>query len=197
MSANTYYYARISKQLPELGIQLNNLRQIGAVDSKLYIDEGNRKNYAMLREKLCYGDILVMQSLFCLGGHATIRKELEFLVLGKIRLKIIDLPATMSDVECYSTLLISQLLSMLDKQNKQTQTVETAEITANAEPEPEQEQEIIPKLPEKVRKICLQYLCRSISTQQAVRALKVDEKTFRAYVRVVKKDKMNWSVPQD
>ena len=195
MSANTYYYARVSKQLPELDIQLNNLRQIGAVDSKLYIDEGNRKNYAMLREKLCYGDILVMQSLLCLGGHATIRKELEFLVLGKILLRIIDLPATMSDVECYSTLLISQLLSMIDKQNKQTHAVETAEITANAELE--QKQEIIPKLPERVRKICLQYLCRSISTQQAVRALKVDEKTFRAYVRVVKKDKMNWSVPQD
>ena len=91
MENRTYYYARVSTKEQNLDRQLNAFRQLGATDRDIVTDKESGKN---LRQ----GDTLVIKSLDRLSRNkGDIRAELQYFKEHGIRVKIIDLPTTMTD----------------------------------------------------------------------------------------------------
>ena len=105
MENRTFYYARVSSKEQNLDRQLNAFKNIGAGDRDIISDKERGKNLdrqgyqalknAMLRE----GDTLVITSLDRLSrSKKDIANELKYFKDNNIRLKVLDLPTTMTDV---------------------------------------------------------------------------------------------------
>lgn len=105
MENRTFYYARVSSKEQNLDRQLNAFKNIGAGDRDIISDKESGKNLdrqgyqalknAMLRE----GDTLVITSLDRLSrSKKDIANELKYFKDNNIRLKVLDLPTTMTDV---------------------------------------------------------------------------------------------------
>ena len=105
MENRTFYYARVSSKEQNLDRQLNAFKNIGAGDRDIITDKESGKNLdrqgyqalknAMLRE----GDTLVITSLDRLSRNKKdIANELKYFKDNNIRLKVLDLPTTMTDV---------------------------------------------------------------------------------------------------
>ena len=105
MENRTFYYARVSNKEQNLDRQLNVFKNIGAGDRDIITDKESGKNLdrqgyqalknAMLRE----GDTLVITSLDRLSRNKKdIANELKYFKDNNIRLKVLDLPTTMTDV---------------------------------------------------------------------------------------------------
>ena len=106
MENRTYYYARVSTKEQHLDRQIEAFKKVGADDDRFIIvdkESGkdlNRPGYmglngAMLRP----GDTLVVKSLDRLSRNkADIKAELQWFKDNGIRLKVIDLPTTMTEV---------------------------------------------------------------------------------------------------
>lgn len=103
----TFYYGRVSSQGQNLGRQIDAFRAMGAEDRYIITDKASgkdfdRKGYQSLKSAtgLRRGDTLVIKSLDRLGRNkAGILQELEWFKTHGIRLKVIDLPTTMIDVQ--------------------------------------------------------------------------------------------------
>ena len=105
MENRTFYYARVSSKEQNLDRQLNAFKKIGAGDRDIITDKESGKNLdrqgyqalknAMLRE----GDTIVITSLDRLSRNKKdIANELKYFKDNNIRLKVLDLPTTMTDV---------------------------------------------------------------------------------------------------
>lgn len=105
MENRTFYYARVSSKEQNLDRQLNAFKNIGAGDRDIITDKESGKNLdrqgyqalknAMLRE----GDTLVITSLDRLSRNKKdIANELKYFKDNNIRLKVLDLPTTMTEV---------------------------------------------------------------------------------------------------
>ena len=105
MENRTFYYARVSSKEQNLDRQLNAFKNVGAGDRDIITDKESGKNLdrqgyqalknAMLRE----GDTLVITSLDRLSRNKKdIANELKYFKDNNIRLKVLDLPTTMTDV---------------------------------------------------------------------------------------------------
>lgn len=105
MENRTFYYARVSSKEQNLDRQLNAFKNIGAGDRDIITDKESGKNLdrqgyqalknAMLRE----GDTLVITSLDRLSRNKKdIANELKYFKDNNIRLKVLDLPTTMTNV---------------------------------------------------------------------------------------------------
>lgn len=104
MASKTFYYARVSTREQNLDRQLEAFRRLGADDRDIITDKESgkdmeRSGYRALRETLLRpGDTLVIKSLDRLSRcKADIKRELEYFQRAGIRIKIIDLPTTMTD----------------------------------------------------------------------------------------------------
>lgn len=104
MENRTYYYARVSTKEQNLDRQLNAFRQLGATDRDIVTDKESGKNldrsgYQALKTTILrQGDTLVIKSLDRLSRNkGDIRAELQYFKEHGIRVKIIDLPTTMTD----------------------------------------------------------------------------------------------------
>lgn len=104
MASKTFYYARVSTREQNLDRQLEAFRRLGADERDIITDKESGKDmertgYRALRDTLLRsGDTLVIKSLDRLSRcKADIKSELEFFQRQGIRLKIIDLPTTMTD----------------------------------------------------------------------------------------------------
>ena len=104
MASKTFYYARVSTREQNLDRQMDAFRRLGADERDIITDKESGKDmertgYRALRDTLLRpGDTLVIKSLDRLSRcKADIKSELEFFQRQGIRLKIIDLPTTMTD----------------------------------------------------------------------------------------------------
>lgn len=96
---NTYYYADVNNTAG----QIEKFRAMGAEDKQIITDPVHarlprRENYQRLKnEMLQSGDIIVICSLSSLGSKYAARPELIHYRDRHIRVKILDMPATMQD----------------------------------------------------------------------------------------------------
>ena len=104
MENRTYYYARVSSKEQNLDRQLSAFTSLGAQDREIITDKESGKNlnrpgYMALKTTILRpGDTLVVKSLDRLSRSKTdIKNELQFFKDNGIRLKVIDLPTTMTD----------------------------------------------------------------------------------------------------
>ena len=96
---NTYYYADVNNT----SAQVKKFHVIGAEDSQIITDSVHarlprRENYQKLKNELLHpGDTLVICGLSVLGSKYAARPELIYYRDHHIRVKILDMPATMQD----------------------------------------------------------------------------------------------------
>ena len=146
MENRTFYYARVSSKEQNLDRQLNAFKKIGAGDRDIITDKESGKNLdgqgyqalknAMLRE----GDTLVITSLDRLSRNKKdIANELKYFKDNNIRLKVLDLPTTMTNVpqgqewviEMVNNILI-EVLGTIAEQERATIHKRQAEGIASA-----------------------------------------------------------------
>lgn len=134
MENRTYYYARVSSKEQNLDRQLAAFHQLGASDRDIITDKQSGKNldrtgYQALKTNLLRsGDTLIVKSLDRLSRNkADIRNELQYFKDNNIRIKIIDLPTTMTDfpkgqewiLEMVNNILI-EVLGTIAQQERET-----------------------------------------------------------------------------
>lgn len=96
---NAYYYADVNNT----STQIEKFRAMGAEDNQIITDPVHarlprRENYQKLKNELLQpGDTLVICSLSALGSKYAARPELIHYRDHHIRVKILDMPATMQD----------------------------------------------------------------------------------------------------
>lgn len=101
----TYYYARVSSKGQNLDRQIEQFKNLGADDRDIITEKKSGKNVedreaykAMRNQLLRNGDTLIVASLDRLGRNkANIKEELEFFKTNNIRVKVLDIPTTMTD----------------------------------------------------------------------------------------------------
>lgn len=104
MDNRTFYYARVSSSSQSLRRQIVAFKELGADDRSIITDKVSGKNldrsgYNALKTTLLRsGDTLVIKSLDRLSRRKEdIKNELQFFKDNNIKLKVLDLPTTMTD----------------------------------------------------------------------------------------------------
>lgn len=104
MGNKTFYYARVSTKEQNLDRQISAFKALGADDHDIITDKESGKNlnrdgYMTLKHSLLRsGDTLVIKSLDRLSRNkGDIKAELQYFKDNNIRVKVIDLPTTMTD----------------------------------------------------------------------------------------------------
>lgn len=104
-NARTYYYARVSNKDQNLLRQLEAFKKLGADDRDIITDKEsgkdlNRSGYQTLKKSILRpGDTLVVKSLDRLSrSKQDIKNELQYFKDNGIRIKVIDLPTTMTEL---------------------------------------------------------------------------------------------------
>ncbi len=133
LEQRTYYYARVSSTGQNLARQLEAFKRLGAQDRQIITDKQsgkdlNRPGYQALKSTLLRkGDTLVVSSLDRLSRNkADIKKEVEYFKEEGIRLKILDIPSTMTEapkgqewiVEMISNIIIEVLASFSEQERE-------------------------------------------------------------------------------
>lgn len=134
MGSKTFYYGRVSTKEQNLDRQLEAFRSLGAEERDIITDkesgkDTDRAGYRALRDTLLRpGDTLVVKSLDRLSRRKEdIKAELEYFKQQGIRVKIIDLPTTMIDLnegqewilEMVNNILI-EVLGTIAEQERET-----------------------------------------------------------------------------
>lgn len=104
MENRTFYYARVSSKDQNLDRQLKAFHDLGAAERDIITDKESGKDLdrpgyqALKNAMLRSGDTLVIKSLDRLSRcKADIKKELQYFKENHIRVKVIDLPTTMTE----------------------------------------------------------------------------------------------------
>lgn len=104
MDSRTFYYARVSSKEQNLDRQITAFKSLGATERDIIIDKEsgkdlNRAGYTALKTAMLRsGDTLVIKSLDRLSRNkADIKNELKYFQENGIRLKVLDLPTTMTE----------------------------------------------------------------------------------------------------
>ena len=105
MTSKIYGYARVSTKEQNLDRQIIALKEQGIDEREIIVDKESgkdldRKGYMSLKNGLLRrGDTLIIKSLDRLSRNKTdIKNELEYFRNNGIRLKVIELPTTMTDI---------------------------------------------------------------------------------------------------
>lgn len=146
MESRTYYYARVSSREQNLDRQLAAFAALGASDRDIITDKEsgkdlNRSGYTALKAAMLRrGDTLVVKSLDRLSRNkADIKAELQYFKESGIRLKVLDLPTTLTDypegqewiLEMVNNILI-EVLASIAQQERETLHQRQAEGIAAA-----------------------------------------------------------------
>jgi DNA invertase Pin-like site-specific DNA recombinase len=117
----TYYYARVSAKSQNLDRQINLFVSMGGVpDETIIIDKVSGKDFAregynyLKKCLLRYGDTLVIKELDRLGRNKTsIKEELQYFAKNGIRVKITDLPTTMTEIQVGQDWILQMINNIL------------------------------------------------------------------------------------
>ena len=130
-STRTYYYARVSSTGQNLARQLEAFHKMGATDREIITDKASGKDtdrtgYQALKGQLLRrGDTLVVTSLDRLSRtKADIKGELQYFHEQGIRLKVLDLPTTMTELpegqawimDMVTNILVEVMASMAEQE---------------------------------------------------------------------------------
>ncbi|MCI9588460.1 MAG: recombinase family protein [Oscillospiraceae bacterium] len=146
IDSRTYYYARVSSREQNLDRQIAVFKALGAADREIITDKESGKNLeragyqALKNAMLRRGDTLVIKSLDRLSRNkCDIKNELQFFKDNGIRLKVIDLPTTMTELpagqewvfEMVNNILIEVLGTIAEQERetirrRQAEGIETA-----------------------------------------------------------------------
>lgn len=146
IDSRTYYYARVSSREQNLDRQIAVFKALGAADREIITDKESGKNleragYQALKNAILrQGDTLVIKSLDRLSRNkCDIKNELQFFKDNGIRLKVIDLLTTMTELpagqewvfEMVNNILIEVLGTIAEQERetirrRQTEGIETA-----------------------------------------------------------------------
>lgn len=195
----TYAYARVSSLDQNLWRQLDAFKKIGIPDERIITDKKSGKDferpgYTYLKQGLLRsGDTLIIKSLDRLSrSKSGIKNELEFFKENGIRLKVIDLPTTMIDLEGQSWVIdmvnniLIEVLSSIAEQERLTIKQRQAEGIAAAKKRgaqlgrPRREVDS-----EEFEEIYSRWKNGEIYSTEAVKQLKISKSTF--YRRVYEK----------
>lgn len=122
MAENRVYgYARVSSRGQHLDRQITELVKFGVPERDIITDKAsgkdtNRENYMCLRNQMLRkGDVLVVKELDRLSRNKEdIKKELEYFRAIGVRVKILDIPTTLIDVEGSSDKSSAWIMDMLN-----------------------------------------------------------------------------------
>ena len=191
----TFYYSCVP--IEERERQANQFRSIGASEAEIYIDMVTSKpcdriNLEVLKQTALHrGDVLVVPMLDCLSdSEQGIYDELQWISDNGICLRVMDIPATMTDYPGQET-KVAQLISLLllqfydvavlqkkvYKQQRQTKGIHAARAKGVRFGRPPMERD--PKF-EELKK---QWENGQISLREGGRQLGVTHKTFQKWVR--------------
>lgn len=191
----TFYYSCVP--IEEREQQANQFRSIGASGAEIYIDMATSKpcdriNFEVLKQTALHsGDVLVVPMLDCLSDNEQeIHDELQWISDNGICLRVMDIPATMTDYPGQET-KVAQLISLLllqfydvavlqkkvYKQQRQTEGIHAARAKGVRFGRPPMERD--PKF-EELKK---QWESGQISLREGGRQLGVTHKTFQKWVR--------------
>ncbi len=146
MDSRTYYYARVSSREQNLDRQIAAFKALGAEDRDIVTDKDSGKDLeragyqALKNAMLRRGDTLVIKSLDRLSRNKSdIKNELQFFKDSGIRLKVLDLPTTMTELpagqewvfEMVNNILIEVLGTIAEQERatikkRQAEGIETA-----------------------------------------------------------------------
>ena len=147
MTSKIYGYARVSTKEQNLDRQIIALKEQGIDEREIVIDKESgkdldRQGYTLLKSKMLRrGDTLIIKSLDRLSRNkCDIKKELEYFKDNGIRLKVIDLPTTMTEfpegqewvMEMVNNILI-EVLGTIAEQERQVIRQRQAEGIAAAQ----------------------------------------------------------------
>ena len=190
----TFYYSCVP--VKEREQQANLFRSVGASEEEIYADmvtgkTCNRVNFQTLKQKALHrGDVLVVPALDCLSdSEQGIHDELRWIIDHGICLKVMDIPATMTDYPGQDT-KAAQLISLLllqfydaavlqkkvYKQLRQTEGIHAARAKGVRFGRPPMERD--PKFEELKKK----WESGQISLREGGRQLGVTHKTFQKWV---------------
>ena len=190
--ARTYYYASPDKDDPYMDDQIDTFRQLGAEEKYIFSEQRSddeRENYFFLRNSiLCSGDTLVVKSLDKLAAsHDEIRKELKFYIQHNIRLKILDLPSTMTDSGDGNGVFVNSII------------LEVMSFVGEPEPKKYPERMKYP-VPDNWDEVVCRYINHKIDAREAINLLGgMGLYAFRRRVKRYKEDtgNMKWSIPEE
>ena len=119
-TARTYYYARVSSTGQNLARQIEAFKALGATDRDIITDkksgkDTDREGYQALKGQLLRrGDTLVVTSLDRLSrSKADIKGELQHFHDAGIRVKVLDLPTTMTDLPAGQAWIMDMVTNIL------------------------------------------------------------------------------------
>lgn len=133
MDSRTYYYARVSSKEQSLDRQIQAFTALGASERDIITDKQSGKDLdragytALKTAMLRSGDTLVIKSLDRLSrSKADIKAELQYFKDNNIRVKVLDLPTTLTDYpqgqewifDMVNNLLIEVLSSIAESERK-------------------------------------------------------------------------------
>ena len=146
MENRTFYYARVSSKEQNLDRQIAAFRALGASERDIITDKEsgkdlNRAGYMALKSAMLRrGDTLVVKSLDRLSrSKADIKNELIYFQKEGIRLKVLDLPTTLTEYPAGQEWIMNmvfnilvEVLSTIAEQERQTIRQRQAEGIAAA-----------------------------------------------------------------
>lgn len=147
MQSKQFGYARVSTTHQNTDRQVEALKEYGIDERDIIIDKQsgkdfNRQGYLTLKETMLRsGDTLVVKELDRLGRNKQmIKEELEYFKAHNIRVKILNIPTTLMEIdgndwilEMVSNILIEVLASIAeDERNKNHQRQEEGIASAKA-----------------------------------------------------------------
>ena len=192
MDNRTYYYARVSSRDQNLARQLEAFRVLGADERSIITDREsgkdlNRPGYMALKNTILRpGDTLVITSLDRLSRRkADIETELLWFREQHIRLKILDLPTTMTDfpagqewvADMVNNIIIEVLGTMAEQERLRTRQRQ-AEGIAVAKAQGVRFGRPPLAQPKEFPAVHQAWLKKEISAREAARRLSVTHKTF-------------------
>lgn len=197
MASKTFYYGRVSTREQNLDRQIEAFRALGADERDIITDKESGKDidrpgYRALRDSLLRpGDTLVMKSLDRLSrSKEDIKDELEHYKRNGIRVKIIDLPTTMTDWpdeqkligEMINNILI-EVYSMIAEQERLTIRQRQAEGIAAAKAQGKNLGRRAVQPPEGFGEVVRRWRAGEITAAEAMRQTGVKKTTFYKLVK--------------
>ena len=193
----TYYYARVSSGEQNLDRQIEIFKSMGAEEKNIFTDKKSgknldRENYRILRDTvLRKGDTLVVTSLDRLSRNKLdMKSELEYFKENGIRVKVVDMPTTMIDVdgqewiiEMVNNIMI-EVLSSIAEQERQTIRKRQAEGISAAKARGKQFGRPTAEFPKNWEEIYTRWKNKEIKANTAINLLKLKKTTFYKLAKI-------------
>lgn len=190
METKQFGYGRVSALHQNTDRQLDALLEYGIDEKNIIIDKQsgkdfNRRGYLRLKRSLKKGDVLVVKELDRLGRNKQmIKEELEYFRKAGIRVKILNVPTTLIDIdgqdwimEMISNILIEVLATIAEEERIKTHQRQAEGIAAAKKRgarfgRPEIE------IPDNYDEIMEKVWKKELKTQEAMKLLGVKKTTF-------------------